>query len=407
MKIKLLFIAILFSGLSVQAQEITANVSMGAGYSKQVFYKLDTETTTNFPANLWDVAFLRISNYAMDIRVNHQTGTQVFEATNNSSDWDNIDVTNEDNWTVLYNSDILWQNGAFSQGSATYGFGEYNPATHHVTGTVIFVLKYADGTYVKFINEDFYGGYTFKYSTWSGTAWSADTTFSIPNTNHPDNRYNYYSFLTHSEVVAEPAITDWDFVFTKYFTDMGSQYYNVSGVLHNSTLTVAQKETQTDTANLNYSDEINTIGYDWKTFGGSGYTVNSDRTYYIKNTDNGNIYKLYFTNFEGSSTGNISFNFENVSNQLEVTSFDMANFSLYPNPSVGKKINLIYDINTANIKTSVVVFNLEGKQVFKKDLKTTQGFYEHLLDLSHLRSGIYLIQFSAGNKTASQKLILQ
>ena len=107
------------------------------------------------------------------------------------------------------------------------------------------MLKYANGDYVKFINEEFYGGYTFKYAKWDATnsVWLADQTVTIPNTNNPNNTYNYFSFQSESEVVAEPATTDWDFVFTKYAKDYygdGSYYYTVTGVLQNSTVEVAE-----------------------------------------------------------------------------------------------------------------------------------------------------------------------
>src|SRR5690606_40554013 len=65
----------------------------------------------------------------------------------------------------------------------------------------------------------------------------------------------------------------WDMVFRKYVTDVGGgMMYGVTGTLHNPNVTVAKNEEPSgnpDPNNLTYSEEINTIGYDWKTFNGT------------------------------------------------------------------------------------------------------------------------------------------
>ena len=53
---------------------------------------------------------------------------------------------------------------------------------------------------------------------------------------------------------------------------------------------------------------INTIGYDWKEFQGS-YVIVPNRCYFVLDKS-ANIWRLTFTNFEGTSTGNIEFNTE-------------------------------------------------------------------------------------------------
>ncbi|WP_294736549.1 T9SS type A sorting domain-containing protein [uncultured Flavobacterium sp.] len=408
-KLQFLFVTLLSMSF-IQAQEVTVNTSMGAGYSNQLFYKLSTQTETSFAANSWDIAMLRTSNMDMALRVND--GIEIYEASNTPSDWDSIDVTNEASWTQLYNSDIAWNNGAFQQGSATYGWGEYNTSTHHVNGTIVFVLKYTDGSYKKFINEDFYGGYTFKYSTWDGTAWTEDQTVTVPNSNNPDNKYNYYSLQNNEEVVAEPAIADWDFKFTKYYTEVAPDtQYPVTGVLHNDAVEVAENDESAGMPadpSLTYSTDINVIGYDWKTFGGTGFVIDSNKAFYIKYED-GTVYRLYFTVFSGSASGDLTFKFEDVTAALGVESVtEGVSFGIYPNPSTDGRINLVYDVDVLNSnKNEVAVYSTTGQQVYRTVLNNDSGFYNKSLDLSSLTKGIYILQFTSRDYKTTKKIVLK
>ncbi|MBT0606715.1 T9SS type A sorting domain-containing protein [Aequorivita echinoideorum] len=412
MKKLLQIAAIALTGALATAQT-NVNLSMGAGYTDEVYYKLSTEETNTYTAASWDIAFLRISPMDISIRVNDGIGIQVFEAADSASDFDNIDVADEASWTPLFNDDTNWENGAFMQGSATYGWGEYNPVSHHVEGTIVFVLKYADGTYRKFINEDYFGGYTFKYATWNGTAWVGETTTMVANSSNPDNRYNYYSLQNNAEVVAEPAQNNWDFVFRKYNTylDPPGENYIVTGTLHNPNVTVAQNDEPSGAGNPNglfYSEEINTIGSDWKSFDGSGYSVNSDVAYYVKYDEN-TVYRVVFDSFEGSSTGNFSFNYEDVSGLLGLENIsEGVTFGIYPNPSTSKIVNIVYDLkNSVSQNNSISVYNIQGQLVHTSKVDSNNGFYNKSLDLSALSSGMYLVRFSSGNQSITKKLILK
>lgn len=409
---KLLHIAAFLAvGFSTTAQE-TVELSMGANYENEVYLKLANETQNTYAANSWDIAFLRNSPQNIGIRVNDGIGIQVFEAADDPAEWNNINVANESSWTALYNDDTNWDNGAFMQGSASYGWGEYNPVTHHVEGTIIFVLKYADGTYRKFINEDFFGGYTFKFATWDGNDWVNEKTVTVDNNDNPANRYNYYSLQNDETVIAEPAVGDWDMVFRKYVTDLGGgTYYNVTGVLHNPNVTVAQNEEldgESDPNGLSYSEDINTIGYDWKSFDGSGYTVNSDMAYYVK-YDESTIYRLVFTEFDGASTGNIELDYQDVSGLLgfEDVTEDIS-FGMYPNPTTNGQVSIVYDVaNTASAKNTIEVFAINGAKVYSETLSSTSGFYNKTLDLSALQSGVYMVNVTSGKNTITKKLILK
>lgn len=415
MKHLLHFAAIFFIAVQVQAQEASRSLSMEPSYTNQIFYKISTDTETSLAMDTWGLAFLRTSSFDIGIRVNDASGIQVYEAANEASDWDNIDVANESEWDLLYNSDTSWENGAFMQGSATYGWGEYNPATHQVTGSVVFVLKYADGTFRKFFIDNFLEAYTFKYSTWDETneSWSTDETVTLANTENPDHFFNYYSLENNASVNVAPTQDDWDLTFTKFTTDYpsdeGSMPYLVTGVLQNPNLTVAERDEpngQDNSADLTYSEEINTIGYDWKAFDGTAYTVNSDQAFYVKYED-GTIYRLVFTGFEGSSTGNIDFTTEDVTTTLGLEQVENNfSFGLYPNPSREGQVQLVLD-NSQSSDYEINVYNLTGQLMLNKIMELSSSFAQTELDVSALSSGTYIVQIQTEQAKQTKKLIIQ
>lgn len=410
------FIIILITTLSIQAQEVTINTSLGVGYTNELYYKLSTQNEIAYLANSWDIAFLRTSNFDLGVRVNDGIGIQVFEAANTPVGYDTVDVTNEATWTELHNSDTNWSNGAFMNTSLTgglaFGFGNYNPSSNTVEGQIVFVLKYPDGSYKKFFIETYLGAYTFKYSSWTGSAWTADITETVANSSNPNNRFNYYSLQTESEVISEPAATDWDFVFRKYntFLNPPGQWYNVTGVLHNPNVEIAQNDEPGGmpmNPSLTYSDDMNTIGYDWKAFGGTGFVVDSDKAYYVKYTDD-TVYRLTFTAFSGTSSGDLTFIINNVTDALSIEDVSQnVSFGIYPNPSIDKQINLVYDVNKlTGTNNNVAIYSTTGQKVYESALQNESGFYNKNLDLSSLSSGIYMLQFTSGTFSTTKKIIL-
>ena len=410
----LLITAILF-GFIANAQVTSATVTMGPGYANQVYYKLSNQTTSAYANASWDIAFLRTSNFAFATRTNDTKNIEVYEASANIADWATIDVTQLANWTRLYNSETEWASGSIDQGSATYGWGEYNPANHHVSGAVVYVLKYSNGTFRKFKIDDFFAGYTFTYATWSGAAWSADTTVTLPNSANPTARFNYYSLENNAAVVAEPAIADWDLQFTKYKTDYygdGSFFQDVTGVLHNANVTVAENLEPGNIpngSNLSFDADINVIGYDWKTFNMTNFTYSlNDKAFYVKYANN-TVYRVKFTSFVGSSTGVITFDYEDVTNSLASEKFEnKVTFGVYPNPSIDKKVNIVYEVPTASSdKNTVSVYSITGSKVYEKQMGSNSGFFNQEIDLGNLNSGVYILKFESGNYTATKKIVLQ
>ncbi|MFP3593862.1 T9SS type A sorting domain-containing protein [Chryseobacterium sp. SIMBA_038] len=423
MKTKLL-LASLFA-LSVQQTVLAqtdangytqVDLSMGSGYQNRVFFSLPGNNIVSQPANSWDVAFYRNSAMNFGTRINDARDILVYQASNNLADWDNINVANVSNWgEPLYNPDqtTTIQEGAFEQGSAPYGWGQYNGANHHIEGTIIFVLKYPNDTYIKFAIQDYFGGYTFKYSKWNGTTWDATQTKTLAN-GTDDAYFNYFSFTTNDKVAnLEPAKTAWDLMFTKYYTFYNNiMMYPLSGVIQNPSITVAkvQPETQatstfTAPAAASFSANITSIGHSWKPVSG----VFSDVVYYIKKGSD--YYRMYFVSNGGQSTGNMYFKYKNITSTLGVT--DMANkkasFGIYPNPTTADKhVTVLFDVKEkANNKGNVEVYDLSGKKVYTAELTNQTGFYKQDLNLSHLTAGNYLIKITFGGSTETKKLIVK
>src|SRR5690606_28032825 len=243
-----------------------------------------------------------------------------------------ISIADEASWgEPLYNPDLTenLQEGAFEQGSATYGWGEYNSGTHHIEGAVIFVLKYLDDeSYVKFMIEDYFGGYTFKYAKWNGTSWDATQTKTVAN-GTANTYFNYFSFETNAEVPNnEPEIGAWDLMFTRYWTFYGGiMMYRMAGVIQSPDVSVVLKE-ETQATNTfalpsddEYSNVITTIGHSWKPTSG----VHDNVVYYIKQGED--IYRLYFIENGGQTTGNMYFKYKKVVGNMSLVDLNSVKVS--------------------------------------------------------------------------------
>lgn len=403
-----LFFALLMTAFISTAQETTVDLSLNANYSEELYFKFDTQHFETYNADAWEIAFLRTSAFDFGERINTFANIEVYEASDNPMDYDSIDPLNIENWTRLYNSDNEWGSGAFDQGSATYGWGNYDPSSHHIKGEVVFVLKYPNDTYKKFMIEDYFDGYTFKYATWdaNNSNWTNEQSVILPNSNNPNKMFNHYTLTNNEEVITSPDLSNWDIVFQKYETDIQGMKYPVLGVLQHPDVTVAKSNTLNVESidDLEFSSQINTIGHDWKELNNDfQYQIVADQYYFLKYED-GSIYRFYFTSFEGASTGNFSLSYEDVTQQLDIEEFDKNNtFSLFPNPITQGELNLLYDTN-ANIVT-ISIYDITGKKIISKT-QNINGFTHSKLDVSHLTNGTYLLKFEAGQYHTTKKIIV-
>ena len=391
------------------------SVILNSSYTNQSFYNLNDGEIANIDNTNWDLAFSS-SGYGSAIRINAQAGVELFVYPNGDiNDWNSVDITNINNWSSIINSDTTWTIGAFNAtsdptNSLDLGWGVYSTITHHITGDSIHIIKLSNGDYKKLQMIKLSSGvYDFKYANIDG---SNEVTTNVSKSNYTSKNFGYYSLTNEAELDREPDSDSWHILFTKYVSEIyPGTNYAVTGVLTNKDIEVAKAE-GVDISNVNYnsysfSSQINTIGYNWKSYNMSSfsYDIVDSLCFFIKD-DFGSIWKLQLTGFEGSSSGKINFNVENILSAYDNV-LDKNVFAIYPNPTKSKEIKIIYDLNYSTSSLNKFDFyDLNGKLV--KSLKlANNGFFERDVNLYDLKSGIYFVSLITDEKSFQQKLIIQ
>lgn len=351
-QILLLSMAIFYYGLSFsQVQQ----VSVGKDYRYSVFYSLFTGEQTTVDYTKWDIAF-DVSNRGLSVLVNEAvssagTGVDANEVALYLADTDNFEaVDTSGQLTRLYNGSGDWSEGGFSvpaskQNPFDFGWGLYDPSSHIVQGNRVFVLQLRDKRYIKCsIDRLEKGIYYFTYSDLDNTNVVKD---SIVKADYTGKQLAYYSFQNQEALDLEPQ--QWDLKFTRYVTsldDMEGGYidYNVTGVLSKSGVEVLEL-TGVDPKTVDYSNypdslwssNIETIGHDWKRFDLASfqYSIPESLVYFVK-TATDSVWRLTFIDFEGSSTGVITFEkkYEGVLSALSARGLEFITEEvLFPNPA--------------------------------------------------------------------------
>jgi len=395
--------------------QINDSVILNASYTNQSFYNLNIGEVANVDNTNWDLAFSS-SGYGSAIRINAQAGVELYVYPNGDiNDWNSVDITNINNWSPIINSDTTWSIGAFNAtsdptNSLDLGWGVYSTITHHITGDSLHILKLSNGDFKKLQMIKLSSGvYDFKYANIDG---SNEVTTNVSKSNYTSKNFGYYSLTNETELDREPDSDSWHILFTKYVSEIyPGTNYAVTGVLTNKDIEVAKAE-NVDVSNVNYnsysfSSQINTVGYNWKSYNMSSfsYDIVDSLCFFIKD-DFGSIWKLQLTGFEGSSSGKINFNVENILSASDNIT-DKNIFAIYPNPTTSKEIKIIYDINyrTSSLN-KVEFFDINGKLVKSLEL-ANNGFNEMNVNLYDLKSGVYFVSLITDEKSFQQKLIIQ
>jgi len=391
--------------VTATAQLVSDIVSTGPAYQDQVWYSMENGEVASAPLNNWDIAF-EISGFTASIRANNQKGLEVYQAPYAVGDWEVVDTTGMTaSWNRLYNSHTSWSEGALNRYSTSdfdLGWGMYNPITHAVVGDSIQVIKLANGEFKKFRMESLAGGvYTFTFSNLDG---SSTTTASIDKSDYSGKNFAYYSIENQEELDREPLTADWDITFCKYISEVQGQPYGVSGVLHNYGVKVNQVEgvevEEAEPWSGDFQEEINTVGYDWKSFDfmSGEFMITEDLSYFIW-TNSGNIYQLVFTGFGGSANGEYEFGFESFSALNTETEWEES-LNIFPNPVTNGELNIQGIPSNARLTvfdiTGAVVRNIQTNEAERTSINTTG-----------LNPGTYLLSVQGENTARTLKFVIQ
>lgn len=413
MKRSLLMLAAGLTFMTAQAQTVTT-VSVGASYANDVFYKLSDDSETSVSRTNWDLAFTT-GSFGTSIRTNDGNNTTLYVYGTDISLWSSVD-TNGFNWgSPLYNPDTTWSYGAFANFPTTgfdYGWGDYNTSTHAVTANRIFLIELSDGSMKKMMIDSMPGvtanaGHLF--FTYANLDGSGEVNYDLNKTSYSSKNFAYYSIQNGQELDREPAASAWDLLFTKYNTDLGGgTMYAVTGVLANglNVMDVTGTDVATSTtADGIWSTEINTIGWDWKEFNMSTFTydITPDQSFFVEDGV-GDIYKLVFTGFGGSSNGNYEFTKELVGN-VSISEPVLDVLAVYPNPA-DDVVTMTYN-NTTGEDMIVSVVDLTGKRVMNTNLGSASGLSQSTLDVSNLETGVYVMTVQSGAQSTTQKLVIR
>ncbi len=280
------------------------SISMGAGYANDIFYSFENGKVAEVSRTNWDIAF-SVDAQSSAILINEAAGVElkVYPTQDGWQFSDAVDTAGYNSWDLLLNPDTTWADGAFganATGHPNYGWGNYNATSHNVEGCALYIIKLRNGEFRKIFIEMKYSTqqkYTFKYAALDG---SNESSVDL-DVSDSDANFVYYDLENGTRLDREPSAASWDLLFTKYKDN--SMVYDVTGVLLNPAATAAEIDA-TDLENVSwteddFSDDISTIGWDWKTFNmdAMAYVVDAERVFVVKTQDE-SVYALQFTAFD-------------------------------------------------------------------------------------------------------------
>ncbi len=412
---KLLFISTI-SALSfpTYSQAVSDSVTLGAGYTDQVFYQLSSGNKTTASSSDWDLQFFS-SLFSASIRVNSGFDVELYEAV--STDTANFITSTLDtsSLTILRDGYATWETDAFTSqqtGHPNYGWGKYQ-GLGNIVGFKVYAIKLTSGVFKKIWIRDFKtsGTLTFTVADLNG---ANAFTKTINRSDYVTKRHFYYDIENDSIYNSEPGKTQWELVFRKYSDQAGPQFYNVTGALTNDGLAIAQvNNTAIATAKANwnahtYDSSINVIGYDWKSFNMTSFSWDiTDSLSFIMKDYSGDAYQLVFTGTSGSSSGKMYFTKELFSTASIEENSPVLNVGVFPNPT-NSILKINFELADASIPAKINLFDVNGRQV--KTITNNflnSRFNQITTDISNLNNGVYLLQITAGSKSITKRIVKQ
>lgn len=398
MKLIILFI---FSCISIYSQELV-QIGMGPSYQYDIYYSFDNGITAYPERTNWELSF-STDLYDGNIRINSGAPVYLYEVAQSSKYWSQITSFPSDA-LQLRNSNENWNIGAFLSNATVdlnYGWGVFNPQNESIEGEKIYIIDYPEGQKKIRINNFYMGVFNFTIADLDG---SNEETIIIDASLYQNKKFIYFSLNNNQIIDREPEKDNWDLLFSRYEEEYvtlngDTMPYIVTGVLSNQNLTYQfegpiNQIPEINLSNFNY--DINTIGYDWKEYSGSFIMV-PNRSYFIFNQEESNLYKMVFESFSGQASGNLSFFLEELDYSPVYVSEDYdIKLNVFPNPNNG---NFNIDLNGRDFFTSL--FDINGREITSKECSDFCNF-----DLNNIPKGIYLLKLNSEDINVIKQIII-
>ncbi len=388
--------------------QVVDSVEMGANYADDVYYSMSSGEVGTQPNNNWHIAF-STSAFSSTIIINDGAGVVLYTYPDGDTGaWDTVSTEGIDNWTPQYNSPDTAMIGAFDRnalGHPDYGWGIYNSTSHDVVGDSLFVIQLPDQSYRKLwidkkLSVD--NKYVIQYANIDGSEDIRDTLDINP---YVSKNFAYFSFETGELADREPD-DPWDILFTRYYDERIP--YPVTGVVSNIGVEAA-RITEADTSSScfgtpEYSDKRTVIGSDWKSFNMETYQYElEDSLVFVVRDTSGMEYSLYFTRFEGSSTGKAVF----VKRQIDCTTGTSAietvdRIQAYPNPA-DNDLFIRHYLDTREA-VFVRIYDLTGRMVRERTMEPKSTLH---IDISDLKTGLYILQLKNPEVQAGMRISIR
>jgi hypothetical protein len=388
------------------------SITMSAGYANEVYYSMSGGTVLASPRTSWDIAF-RTRKMSSSILTNDGAGVILYTyPKSDTSGWATVDTNGLAAWKPMYNDPNDWENGAFSRNALSfpdYGWAVYNEVTHDLVGDSIFIIVLRDQSIRKLWIErkkSVQDIYIFKFADING---SNEHQVSLDLNAYTGKDFYGYSLEDNAGVDYQPERGSWDLVFTKYMSVQpnGSPYI-VTGVLSNDSVRTKgfhhTPVTYGDWWVGTWDSTRSSIGYNWKTFDMNNfvYVVEDSLVYFVRNLA-GDVYKLVFTRFDGSSTGVTVFETAKISSLgIDPAVPEAYGVIVYPNPATGH-FTVQLPVGTAADAT-VTVSDITGRTLFRTPVPA--GTESLRVSTAGFSPGTYLISVSSSSVHSVSKVLV-
>ncbi|MCH2216795.1 MAG: S8 family serine peptidase [Flavobacteriales bacterium] len=113
-------------------------------------------------------------------------------------------------------------------------------------------------------------------------------------------------------------------------------------------------------------------------------------------------FKADITNGENGWLPNQQVNIEATT--VGTSSFELSNFSLYPNPSQGM-ISIRFESRDDN-PVDIQVFDFQGRRMFAKKFDAVNAIFNQNIHIGNLANGVYLVRINQGDRTIVKNVMV-